>query len=114
MTIDTDNVGVDLDEGDYLYQSDQELFLVVTSVNENSHEFAVHGWREIADYRLDEYLSDENGELHRSEEVENLVQSSDDPSKQLALERLTELFEVYGDGIPSDGPHESFRLEDGT
>jgi len=36
----------DLTAGDFLYQSDQELFLVVVDETEDSYVFAAHGWRD--------------------------------------------------------------------
>ncbi|EGQ44313.1 MAG: hypothetical protein J07AB43_00790, partial [Candidatus Nanosalina sp. J07AB43] len=64
------------------------------------------------DYRLDEYLNGNEGQLYRSQEVENAVSENKDADTRLSLERLTDLFEVYENGLPSDGPHADFRLED--
>jgi|APHM01.1.fsa_nt_gi hypothetical protein len=106
------DVSLDLDKGDMLYQSDQELFLVVTEVHDSSYEFAVHGWREIADYRLEEYLDGEDGQLYRQSEVEAVVETERDADTQQKLNHLTELFSAYESGLSDEGPHKSFKLED--
>lgn len=109
---DIPDVDLDLECGDYVYQSDQELFLVVTGVHEESYEFAVHGWREIADYRLAEYLEGESGQLHRQEDVEDVVEAERDAETQQKFNQLTRLFAAYTNGLDDDGPHKQFKLRD--
>ena len=106
------DIDIDLSVGDYVYQSDQELFLVVTDVREDSYKFAVHGWREIADYRLDEYLEGDQGQLYKHEEVKSEIEQRDDPDVSRKFKKLTELFSVYRDGLSDDGPHTKFTLDD--
>jgi|APHM01.1.fsa_nt_gi hypothetical protein len=109
---DIPNVDLSLEVGDFLYQSDQELFLVVTGVNDDSYEFAVHGWREIADYRLKEYLDGDKGELFRQEDVSDVVENEREPDVQRKFKLLTDLFSAYEGGLDDEGPHTEFRLED--
>ena len=109
---DIPDVSLDLSVGDYLYQSDQELFLVVTEIHEDSYEFAVHGWREIADYRLDEYINGEEGQVHTQEDVEQVVEEERDADTQRRFKHLIDLFKAYGDGLSDNGPHKQFQLED--
>jgi hypothetical protein len=109
---DVPDVDLSLEVGDFLYQSDQELFLVVTGVNTDSYEFAVHGWREIADYRLKEYLDGDSGQLFRQEDVSEVVENEREADTQHKFKLLKELFSAYEGGLSDEGPHESFRLED--
>lgn len=111
-TDDIPDINLDLEKGDYVYQSDQELFLVVTGVNEDSYEFAVHGWREISDYRLQEYLDGDTGKLHRQQHVENVVENADEEGIEETFNELTDLFAEYHSGLSEEGPHEEFKLED--
>lgn len=109
---DLPDVALDLSPGDYIYQSDQEIFLVVTAVNEDSYEFAVHGWREIADYRLQEYLDSEGGTLHRQDTVKQVVEEEKDSETAKQFDYMTDLFAEYADGLSDEGPHKEFGLVD--
>jgi len=102
----------DLSKGDFVYQSDQELFLVVTGVKENSYQFAAHGWREIDKGRLMEYLDGENGELYRQETVAEVVEEEKGENTQEKFNALRELFSAYENGLSDDGVHERFKMED--
>jgi len=103
----------DLDAGDFLYQSDQELFLVVMEENEDSYTFAAHGWRDIDKERLDEYIEDSRSKVHRQDEVEKLIDDSGDDETQRQFNKLKQLFAVYEETeFPDVGPHEDFALED--
>lgn len=99
-----------LEEGDFVYQSEQELFLVVADEDEDSYTFAVHGWRTIDKERLDDYL--DGGTLHDGTEVEEVVADADSDVTRQRFEELQELFEIYEDGLTEDGPHEEFALDD--
>ena len=105
---------MDLSEGDFLYQADQELFLVVTEETEKSYKFAVHGWREIGKERLDEYIEDEHMSLHRGEQVEQIVEEDGSDEMRKRFDQLRELlFETYADAeLEDEGPHTDFILED--
>lgn len=102
----------ELSVGDFVYQADQELFLVVTDVTDTSYQFAVHGWREIDKSRLQEYLETENGFFYRQDDITEVIADAD--SKAAAdFAELKKLFEVYESNPPaSDGPTDSFTLED--
>lgn len=102
-----------MEEGDFVYQSEQELFLVVADESDESYTFAVHGWREIDKDRLEEYL--ENGDmLHRSEDVERVIEEGDSDVTKERFERLQEmLFDIYEESsLEDDGVHEEFVLDD--
>lgn len=102
-----------LSEGDFVYQSDQELFLVVTGETDTSYKFAVHGWREIGKDRLDEYLSHDNGKLHKQDSVSEIVENEGDEDQQQNFEQMREMFAAYTDAdLPEYGPHEEFALDD--
>jgi hypothetical protein len=103
---------LDLEPGDFLYQSDSELFLVVIEERDNSYFMAAHGWREIDKERLGEYVDGENGRLHRSEEVEETLDEKGDDETIENYQRLLDLFEMYTGDIEDSGPHEDFALED--
>ena len=105
---------MDLSEGDFLYQADQELFLVVAEETEDTYKFAVHGWREIDKERLGEYIDNEHMSFHRGEQVEQIVEEdgSDEMRERFSqLRRM--LFDTYAESnLKSNGPHNDFVLED--
>lgn len=104
---------VDLEPGDYLYQSDQELFLVVVDVREDSYLFAAHGWRDIDKERLDQYIEDSHSKVHKQNEVEEFINSEGDNNDELQFNKLKQLFSVYENAdIPSDGAHTDFALDE--
>lgn len=111
MCMDSDET-LDLDAGDFLYQSDQELFLVVMEERDDSYKLAVHGWREIGKNRLQEYTDGENGKLHRQADVDDVIEQDADDDTAESYEQLYSLFDLYTDGISDDGPSEEFALED--
>jgi len=97
----------ELSAGDFLYQSDQELFLVVMEENDESYKFAVHGWRDIDKERLDEYIEDSRSKVHKQNTFEDKV---DDDEK---LNKLKQLFKVYEQAeLPDSGPSEDFALDE--
>jgi hypothetical protein len=103
----------DLDPADFVYQSDQELFLVVTGETENSYQFAVHGWREIDKDRLDEYISHDNGKLFKEEDVVEVIEEDASDDQRRSFDQLQLLFDAYADrDFDEDGPHVDFSLED--
>lgn len=103
----------DLEEGDFVYQSDQELFLVVTDVGKETYHFAVHGWRSIDKERLDEYLDHQNGKLYKQGQVTDLIEDEADDETRENFEQLMELFSAYEDvDLEEEGPHTDFALED--
>lgn len=103
----------DLSAGDFLYQSDQELFLCVTGENDGSYNFAVHGWREIDKERIDEYIENSRSKVHRQNEIENLIDEKGDDSKKEQFDKLKQLFNVYEDvELPKNGPNDDFALKE--
>lgn len=103
----------DLSEGDFVYQSDLELFLVVTGETENTYQFAAHGWREIDKERIDEYLSHENAKLTGQDEIIELVEDKGDDEVKKQFEKLLKMFNAYADHDFEDGfPHENWTLSD--
>jgi len=103
----------DLSPGDFVYQSDQELFLVCIGESDNSYKFAVHGWRDIDKERLDEYVSHQNGKLYRQNDVTEMVEEEGEDEAQQHFDELLEMFSVYEDiELASEGPHTDFSLED--
>lgn len=103
----------DLSTGDFVYQSDQELFLVVIDETENKYRFSVHGWRNIDKKRLDEYLSHDNGKLHSKEQIESFVEEEGDEKEREHYEKMKRVFESYKEiSMGEDGPHTEFSLDD--
>lgn len=103
----------DLKKGDFVYQSDAELFLVVTGETENQYEFAAHGWRNIDKERLDEYLSHDNAKLNKQEDVIEHVEEKGDTETKEQFQKLLKMFNAYADSEFEDGfPHENFTLRD--
>lgn len=104
---------VELSLGDFLYQSDQELFLVVIGEEEEHYKFAVHGWRHIGKERIDEYIEDSHSKVHRQNDIEELIMEKGDDATQEQFNRLKQLFAVYEKAdIPDDGPQEDFALDE--
>lgn len=103
----------ELSTGDFVYQSDQELFLVVIGEDENSYQFAVHGWRNIDKERLEEYIDHDNGKLYKQEDVIETVEDEASDEQAKNFEILREMFSEYSDeDIDDDGPHVDFALDD--
>lgn len=102
-----------LKTGDFLYQSDQELFLVVTGETDDGYTFAAHGWREIGKDRIDEYIDDSRSKVHKQEEIDQLISAKGDDSTQQQFNKLKQLFSVYQNTeLPEDGPNVDFALEE--
>lgn len=104
---------VELSPGDFLYQSDQELFLVVTGEEENHYTFAVHGWRDIDKERLEEYIEHSQSKVHKQETIEEIVREKGSSDTVEDFNKLKQLFSVYEEAdIPKHGPHRDFTLDD--
>jgi hypothetical protein len=104
---------VELEAGDFVYQSNQELFLVVMEENDNSYVFAVHGWREIDKDRLDGYVEREDGRLFKQDDVDTVIDENADDDTTEHYERLREFFSQYSNAdFPDSGPHTEFTLDD--
>lgn len=104
----------DLSAGDFLYQSDQELFLVVTGETDDSYTFAVHGWRDIGKERIDGYIDDSRSKVHKRGEIEQLISENGDESTEKHFNKLKQLFSAYETAdIPEEGPHRDFALTEG-
>jgi hypothetical protein len=102
-----------LEEGDFLYQSDQELFLVVIDEIDDEYIFAAHGWRTIDKSRVKEYIEDDRSKVHEQEKLEKLVDEKGDDQTEAQFNKLKQLFAVYENAdIPRGGPQNSFQLED--
>lgn len=102
---------VDLKPGDFLYQADQELFLVCIEDRDEEVEFAVHGWRTIDKERLGKYLDADKPVIHTEEQVRKVVEDVDDPKADEKLEWLTDIFEQYKN-VEVDATHSDFSLDD--
>ncbi len=103
----------DLEKGDFVYQSDQELFLVVIDQDEDSYNFAVHGWRNIDKERLDEYVDHQSGKLYQQEDITETVQEEGDDETKEHFTKLKQLFAAYTErDFSEDGPHTDFVLDD--
>lgn len=107
-----DDESFDIEPGDFLYQSDQELFLVVMEEREDSYLFSVHGWREIGKERLSEYVKGEHGKLHKQSDVDEIIENEADDETTDNYRRLHELFLKYSENTDESGPHTDFALED--
>lgn len=108
----TDKSEIDLEPGDFVYQSDQELFLVVMEEGDDSYHMAAHGWREIGKERLTEYVQGQHGKLYRQEEIDEIITEEADDNTVQNYERLHDLFSEYSSEFEDDGPHKDFALED--
>lgn len=103
----------DLSVGEFLYQSDQELFLVVSDESEESYRFSVHGWRTIDKDRVEEYVSHDNGKLYSKEQIEEFVKEEGNEQQVENYTRLKEIFNSYTDvEMGENGPHKEFSLDE--
>jgi hypothetical protein len=110
----------DLEPGDFLYQANQELFLVCIANRDEEVEFAVHGWRTIDKERLDHYLDPDgefweglDDEFHTEERVREVIDEADDPNAEEKLEWLNTIFEQYAEAdIAQESAHSDFALDD--
>lgn len=104
---------MNLEPSDFLYQSDQELFLVMLEEGEDSYLFAAHGWRVIDKDRVDQYLEDSRSKVHHQDEIKQLLADSADDKTRMQFEKLQQLFDTYEDfDLSDDGPEKNFALED--
>lgn len=104
---------VSLEPGDYLYQADQELFLVCMEDREDEIEFAVHGWRTIDKGRLESYIEEDKPIVHTQDQVRDVVTDADDPKAEEKLDWLTDIFEKYERvDVEEDSAHSDFALDD--
>lgn len=104
------DTSLDLKPGDFLYQSDQELFLVLAEENDETFTFAVHGWREIDKDRVEEYVDGRNGKLHKQEHVDEIVVEEADDDTIENYERLYELFYQYNEDISDEDVVDQFKM----
>lgn len=102
----------DLEAGDFLYQANEEIFLVVIENKEDNIDFAVHGWRTIDKDRLRRYLDADNPVIHTEEQVEEVVANVDDPEADEKMEWLRGVFEQYEQNTDSDSAYDDFTLND--
>lgn len=104
---------IDLNVGDFLYQSDQELLLVVTGETDGSYTFAAHGWRKIDKERIEEYIEDSRSKVHRQSTVEDIIEEKGDEETKNNFDQLKQLFNVYKRAeLPEDGVQSEFTLEE--
>jgi len=102
----------ELSPGDFLYQSDQELFLVVVEESDESFKFAVHGWRDIDKERIDGYIENSHSKVHRQNELEEFIENEGDTEVREQFNKLKQLFSVYEQAdVPDEGPQEDWALE---
>ena len=103
----------ELSTGDFVYQSDQELFLVCIGEDDNTYKFAVHGWRSIDKERLDEYVSHDNGKLYQQDDIAEVVENDAGETEKQHFAEMREMFAAYAEAdLKEDGPHTDFALED--
>lgn len=102
-----------MEKGDFLYQSDQELFLVLIDESDHAYRFAIHGWREIDKDRLDYYLSDEGGSIYTSDEARRTVEKHGNDTQKQQFNELLSFFKSYADAdIDEDGVHTTYSYDD--
>jgi len=102
-----------MEKGDFLYQSDQELFLVLIDESDHAYRFAIHGWREIDKKRLDYYLSDEGGSIYTSDEARRTVEKHGTDKQKRQFKELLEFFNEYAaTEIDDDGVHTTYAYDD--
>lgn len=104
---------LDLEPGDFLYQADQEIFLVVMEEQDDSYLLAAHGWRNIGKDRLDDYIQNEQrSKLYGQDEVDEIVGEEADDRAAANYTRLRGLFQQYAEDFDDTGPHVDFAIDD--
>ena len=105
---------MDLSEGDFLYQGEQELFLVVVDKTDDTYRLAAHGWRDIDKKRLDEYVESEHMSIYKGEDVIREVKRDGDSEMEDRISQLQRmLFDTYSERtFTEEGPVEDFILDD--
>ena len=105
---------MDLSEGDFLYQGEQELFLVVVDETDDTYRLAAHGWRDIDKKRLDEYVESEHMSIYKGEDVIREVKRDGDSEMEDRINQLQRmLFDTYSERtFTEEGPVEDFILDD--
>lgn len=105
---------MDLSEGDFLYQGEQELFLVVVDETDDTYRLAAHGWRDIDKKRLDEYVESEHMSIYKGEDVIREVKRDGDSEMEDRISQLQRmLFDTYSERTFTEGgPVEDFILDD--
>ena len=105
---------MDLSEGDFLYQGEQELFLVVVDETDDTYRLAAHGWRDIDKERLDEYVESEHMSIYKGEDVIREVKRDGDSEMEDRISQLQRmLFDTYSERtFTEEGPVEDFILDD--
>lgn len=107
-----DQQTLELEQGDFLYQVDQELFLVVMDEREDSYLFSVHGWRDIDKSRAYEYVEGEAGKLHSQAQFENVVEEAADDETKAAYKKLRSIFQSYSKDVGETEIADTFSMED--
>ena len=104
---------VELTNGDFLYQSDQELFLVAIDEDSDSYLFAVHGWRSIDKDRIDEYVRRSSSKVHTMSEIESIVEQKGSDVQSEHFETLLDMFSTYESvDVPDESLENEFAMED--
>jgi len=109
--VEDDRQELSLEPGDFLYQVNQELFLVVVKEKDDSYLFSVHGWRDIDKERAYEYVNGDHGKLHSQETFEQVIQEEGSEEVEEKYAELQELFERYADDY-DESPGDRFALSD--
>jgi len=94
----------ELDAGDVLFQPSQEMFYVVSGVDDEHVRFAVHGWRSMGKDRLSDYLSEDGKEkfLYTEPEFREIIDDEDAESRFNELKSMVDDVYSDGDGVNSD------------
>lgn len=106
-----DEPTLDLEPGDFLYQTDRERFLVVMEDRGDSYLFSVHGWREIGKERATGYVEEPHGSLHTQEQFEEVIDQEADEDTAANYEKLKEMFQKYSEDLDTD-VSDQFSMED--
>lgn len=105
---------MDLDIGEFIYNADGEEFLVVIEETDDGYLFAKHGWIEMSDDRLEEYLDDDYMSMYTEDTVVEAVSNKGTDAQKDAIKMLQRQFmDLYGDvTLPTRGPHVEYVLDD--
>jgi hypothetical protein len=104
---------IELEPGDFVYQADQELFLVVMEDDDDTYHFAVHGWRTIDKDRLDEYMTHRDKQMFYDDEIDHILQEEATEEELERYRTIVKVFETYKEhSFLPDGLHTDFSMDD--
>lgn len=90
------------EKGDFFYDPEHELFLVVSSTDDETYTLAVHGWWELSEDRIEEYREEKMPGFVTADELEELIAADGSDELQETFAEIQALFEKYENGLDEE------------